>query len=51
MRDKEEKANSLFHDSSTKLRNFTCVIKSLTATVYFLKIEDFKQFYKFIPTD
>ena len=39
----------LFSDSSTKLRNFTCIVKSLSATVYFLKLEDFNSFYKFIP--
>ena len=41
----------LFNDPTTSYRNFTCVVKSLHATVYFLKLEDFHHFYKFIPID
>ena len=46
-KDKEQQAHELFHDPSTKCRNFTCIVKSLTATVFFLKVEDFNTFYKF----
>ena len=49
MPDKDQKMAELFTDASTKLRNFTCVVKSLSATVYFLKLEDFNSFYKFLP--
>ena len=49
--DREQKIKELFTDPSTRLRNFTCVVKSLHATVYFLKVEDFNLFYKFIPKE
>ena len=51
VRNREEKMEAMFTDPSTRQRNFTCVVKSLTATLYFLKVEDFNTFFKFIPKD
>ena len=41
---------SITSDSLTS-RNDTCEVKSMFATVYFLKIEDFMNFYKYIPRE
>ena len=41
----------MFNDKTTSYRNYTCVVKSLHATVYFLKLEDFHHFYRYIPVD
>ena len=41
---------SIASDSLT-CRNYTCEVKSIFATVYFLKIEDFMNFYRFIPRE
>ena len=41
---------SMASDSLT-CRNYTCEVKSIFATVYFLKIEDFMNFYKYIPQE
>ena len=38
--------NRIFDDATTVYRNFTCSVKSLTATLYFLKTEDFNTFFK-----
>ena len=51
VRNREEKMEEMFTDPSTMQRNFTCIVKSLTATLYFLKVEDFNIFFKFIPKD
>ena len=48
---REAKIEQMFTDPSCRQRAFTCVVKSLTATLYFLRVEDFNSFYKFIPTE
>ena len=50
-KDRKKIIEQKFTDPSTKYRNFTCIVKSLTAAVYFLKVEDFNIFFKFMSED
>ena len=48
VRNRAKVIEDLFTDPSLMYRNFTCTVKSLTANVYFLKLEDFLTFFKFL---
>ena len=45
----EEKTDQLFSDSTLEYRNFTAIIKSSSAKLYFLKREDLEAFLRFMP--
>ena len=45
------RANELFNDSTAEFRNFTAIVKSSQAKLYFLGRENLENFLRFLPNN
>ena len=49
IKDREIAIERLFTDPTLSHRRYTCKVNSISATVYFLKLQDLNDVYRFIP--
>ena len=49
IKDREVAIERLFTDPTLSHRRYTCKVNSISATVYFLKLQDLNDVYRFIP--